>query len=40
MNSKFGIVDELLNMLKAGSSDFDRWEVNLKGLLALGVFQL
>ncbi|KAJ6469228.1 hypothetical protein DFH09DRAFT_1111234 [Mycena vulgaris] len=37
INSKFGIVNELLNMLKAGSSDFDRWEVGLKGLLALEI---
>jgi hypothetical protein len=40
MNPKFGIINELLSMLKAGSSDFDRWGVGLQGLLALGVFQL
>ncbi|KAJ7934186.1 hypothetical protein B0H13DRAFT_1855372 [Mycena leptocephala] len=38
MNPTFEIVSELLNMLKAGSTDFDRWEVGLKGLLALGLF--
>jgi hypothetical protein len=32
---KLGIVNELLNMLKAGLTDFDRWQVGLKGLLAL-----
>ncbi|KAJ6600382.1 hypothetical protein DFH09DRAFT_1355676 [Mycena vulgaris] len=33
-----GIVHELLNMMKAGTTDFDRWHVGLKGLLALGLF--
>ncbi|KAK7046327.1 hypothetical protein R3P38DRAFT_68617 [Favolaschia claudopus] len=33
-----GLVHELLNMLRAGPSNFDRWQVGLKGLLALQVF--
>ncbi|KAJ7436631.1 armadillo-type protein [Mycena latifolia] len=33
-----GIVHTLLNMLKSGTADIDRWEVGLKGLLALGLF--
>jgi hypothetical protein len=38
MNAASGIVAELLNMFAAGPTDFDRWQVGLKGLLALGVF--
>lgn len=33
-----GIVNELLNMLKGGTTDLDLWQVGLKGLLALGLF--
>ncbi|KAJ7814788.1 hypothetical protein B0H13DRAFT_1924597 [Mycena leptocephala] len=29
------IVPELLSMMRAGTADFDRWQVGLKGLLAL-----
>ncbi|KAJ7455506.1 hypothetical protein FB451DRAFT_1277983 [Mycena latifolia] len=32
------IVYTLLTMFKSGTADIDRWEVGLKGLLALGLF--
>jgi hypothetical protein len=35
---KSGIVHELVNMMKAGKTDFDRWQGGVKGLLALGLF--
>ncbi|KAJ7182399.1 hypothetical protein C8R43DRAFT_4966 [Mycena crocata] len=38
VNAASGIIPELLNMFAAGPVDFDRWQVGLKGLLALGVF--
>ncbi|KAJ7875072.1 hypothetical protein B0H13DRAFT_1011278 [Mycena leptocephala] len=39
VNSASGIILELLNMFDAGPIYFDRWQIGLKGLLALGVFQ-
>ncbi|KAJ7775725.1 armadillo-type protein [Mycena maculata] len=33
-----GIVHVLLNMLKSGTSDVDRWQIGLEGLLILDVF--
>ncbi|KAJ7860698.1 hypothetical protein B0H14DRAFT_3445902 [Mycena olivaceomarginata] len=38
VESSSGIVHELLVMLRDGTFDFDRWQVGLKGLLALGLF--
>ncbi|KAJ7257709.1 armadillo-type protein [Mycena rebaudengoi] len=32
-----GVVHQLLSMLKSGTTDIDRWEVGVKGLLALGL---
>ncbi|KAJ7268276.1 armadillo-type protein [Mycena rebaudengoi] len=32
------IVLELLNLLKRGTTDIDRWEIGLKGLVVLGIF--
>jgi hypothetical protein len=37
INSASGIVSELLNMLRAGAADLDRWETGLRGLSVLGL---
>ncbi|KAF7368563.1 Alanyl-tRNA synthetase [Mycena venus] len=33
-----GVVHELLTMIRANTTEFERWQVGLKGLLALGLF--
>ncbi|KAJ7240217.1 hypothetical protein C8J57DRAFT_102431 [Mycena rebaudengoi] len=38
VQSGSGIVPELLNMFSAETADFDRFQVGLEGLLALGLF--
>jgi hypothetical protein len=39
VQSTSGIVPELLNMLNAGTTDIDRWQIGVKGLLALRLFE-
>ncbi|KAJ6536831.1 armadillo-type protein [Mycena capillaripes] len=38
INSHRNIANEFLNMMRAGSTDFQKWSIGVKGLLALGLF--